>query len=534
MRSDSPKELQDLIAVHGFYVSLLEKSLGHAVPVPSAAEKAAQTPEETSQAVSVLKNWLDVLDLAMTPPLVRDSLKATSGFDLAHALLRYYADKSSLRSGDRDKMDCVITFLFRNPVKSDNGPAAWQRPEVDSSFFFVSQAALAFQGNLYRALGDLEYGSMPQEHGQLLTEFEYLYQELEEFRHFDQIMDSNIVQRVRELKQSLGKSFYHPNALAQTAVWNDMFGRKFDELFHDAAKQIKTFAENVQREGGSILSRVEGDITVKQLAEVATEQILAEDYQYAQDEFRKVSKFKKVVDNKRPMRTTGAVPAGGPRPTIPVSPDVAEPAAPMRAAAAAPAPAPVPAGNSPIAARPAAVSPQTIKAEVLAVPPSQAVQNAVQEGKIHSARESIKEHVRSAADPKLAHIVPVKKTKITLSPAEVEAFRADYQGEKSFRADYANVMMTVVAYLSRMIVEVDEYNQKANSAYLWKPHADALGYLLSALERLNMEAGAVMAIARARGLHDKAAALQTSVDRLKEYGKTVSQTLQATDHGAEV
>ena len=94
---------------------------------------------------------------------------------------------------------------------------------------------------------------MPQEHAQLISEFEYLYQELEEFRHFDQVMDSGIVQRVRELKQSLAKSFYHPNALAPIAVWNDVFGRKFDELFHDAAKQIKTFAENVQREGGSIL-----------------------------------------------------------------------------------------------------------------------------------------------------------------------------------------------------------------------------------------------------------------------------------------
>jgi len=530
VRSDSQRELQDLTAVHGFYVSLLEKSLGHAVPVPSAAEKETRTQEETAQAIDALKNWLDVLDLAMTPPVVRDSLKAASGFDMAHGLLRYYVDKASLRSGDRDKMDCVITFLFRHPPASDGGPAAWQRPEVDSSYFFVSQAALAFQGNLYRVLADMEYGSMPQEHAQLLTEFEYLYQELEEFRHFDQIMDSNIVQRVRELKQSLGKSFYHPNALAHVAVWNDMFGRKFDELFHDAAKQIKTFAENVQREGGSILSRVEGDITVKQLSEVATEQILAEDYQYAQDEFRKVSKFKKAVDSKRPLRIAAVAPAVAPRAAIPTA--VSSPPGPPHEAAASSMQAAA-AGSPSAAARSAAVSQQSLKAEVLAVPPSQAVQNAVQEGKIHSARESIKEHVRTA-DSKLAHIVPVKKTKISLSAAEVEAFRADYQGEKSFRADYANVMMNIVAYLSRMIVEVDEYNQKANSAYLWKPHADSLGYLLSALERLKMESGAVIAIARARGLHDKATALQTSIERLREYGKTVSQTLQAADQSAGV
>ncbi|HMC32496.1 MAG TPA: hypothetical protein VKL99_16790, partial [Candidatus Angelobacter sp.] len=175
------------------------------------------------------------------------------------------------------------------------------------------------------------------------------------------------------------------------------------------------------------------------------------------------------------------------------------------------------------------VSAQTIKAEVLAVAPSQAVQNAVQEGKLHSARQAIKEHVRGS-DPKFAGIFPVKNSRITLSPAEVEAFKADYQGEKSFRADYANILMTIVAYLSRMVVEVDEYNQKAGSAYLWKPHADALGYLVSTLERLGMEAEQVMAVARGRGLAEKATALSASLEKLKEYAKTVSQTLQSGSH----
>jgi hypothetical protein len=166
---------------------------------------------------------------------------------------------------------------------------------------------------------------------------------------------------------------------------------------------------------------------------------------------------------------------------------------------------------------------------VLAVAPSQAVQNAVQEGKIHSSRQAIREHVRTS-DPKLAYIFPVKNSRIMLSPSEMEAFKAEYQGEKSFRADYAAMMMTIVAYLSRMVIEVDEYNQKASSAYLWKPHADALGYLVSTLERLSMEAGQVMAVARARGLGEKASSMSTSLEKLREYAKTVSQTLQSANH----
>jgi hypothetical protein len=529
------KELKDLKTVHTFYLGLLEKNLGHGVPVPAEIKIVSDTPANIEEHNHNFKMWLDLVDMALTPPLIRDALKTLPGFETAHALLRYFTSKASQRSGDRDKTDCIITYLFRTKIQGEQ--QAWQRPEVDSSYAFISQAALAFEAALYRALEDVPSESMPPEHVTLLQEFEYLYQELEEFRHFDQIIDSGIVQRVRELKQSLGKSFYHPDSLANLGVWNDIFGRKFDELFHDAAVQIKTFAESVQREGGSILSRVEGDITIKNLSEVETKELLAEDYQTAQDEFRKVSKYKKVVDSKRPVRMT---PPGGPRPPAP--PPAPAPPPPPRPTIQPqhtgvqgpstnvppppPLPAPAPRQQGVSSQH---VSSQTLNAEVLAVAPSQAVQNAVQEGKIHSARQAIKEHVRGS-DPTQAYIFPIKNSKITLSAAEVEAFKAEYQSEKSFRADYASIMMTVVAYLSRMVVEVDEYNQKASSAYLWKPHADALGYLVSTLERLSMEAEQVMAVARARGLSEKAATLSVSLEKLREYAKTVSQTLQSANH----
>jgi hypothetical protein len=520
---DPQKELQDLKTVHTFYLGLLEKNLGHGVPVP--AEIKSDSPEN-AELNHNFKMWLDLLDLALTPPLVRDALKTIPGFETAHALLRYFTNKSSQRSGDRDKTDCIITYLFRTPSQNEQ-PVGWQRPEVDSSYAYISQSALAFEAELYRALDDVPTSTMPPEHVTLLQEFEYLYQELDEFRHFDQIIDAGIVQRVRELKQSLGKSFYHPDSLANLAVWNDVFGRKFDELFHDAAVQIKAFADTVQRDGGSILSRVEGDITVKNLSEVQTSQILAEDYQFAQDEFRKVSKYKKVVDSKRPVRLA----PGGQRQQAPPAsaPPPPRPSIPAQSGAQGPTTNVPPPPASPGAPRQQGISTQTLNTEVLAVAPSQAVQNAVQEGKIHSSRVAIKEHVRTT-DPKLAYIFPVKNSKIALSPAEVEAFKVDYPSEKSFRADYASIMMTIVAYLSRMVIEVDEYNQKASSAYLWKPHADALGYLVSTLERLSMEADQVMAVARARGLAEKAAALSVSLEKLREYARTVSLTLQSANH----
>ena len=72
-------------------------------------------------------------------------------------------------------------------------------------------------------------------------------------------------------------------------------------------------------------------------------------------------------------------------------------------------------------------------------------------------------------------------------------------------------------------------DQKASSAYLWKPHADALTYLLSTLERVNLEAEQVKKVAQGRGLQDKATAVETSLEKLKKYANTVSQTLQAAN-----
>lgn len=510
----SPREMQDLSEVQAFYVSLLEPCLGHPILVP-AEVKGALNSNGSPEQVNSLKFWLDLLDMAITPPLVREALKREKKSSIAHALLRYFVAKASPRANDRDKCDCVITYLFREPCSD---PAKqWQRPELDSSYYHLSQAALAFEGEIYGALGDVHFESMPAAHVQHLTEFEYFHQELEEFRRFDQITDSAMVQRVRELKQSLGQSFYHPDALAAVAVWNDVFGRKFDDLFHDATKQIKTFAEHVTREGGSILSRVEGDITVQQLSEIKTQQILAEDYQNAQDQFRRVSKYKKAVDHRKVARPAAPIPpstpGAGPQPGAQPGP-----------AAASSAPAP-----SPLTPSPPPRIQERQQPEVLAVSPSAAVQNAVQEGKIHSTRETIKNHVRNA-ETRFTNLVPVKRNNMTLTPAEVEAFRVDYAGEKSFRADYANILMLLVSYHARMIIEVDDYHQKSSSAYLWKPHADALQYLLSTFERLSLEAEQIKRLARQRGLQDKATSVEATVDKVKKYAQTVSETLHAADH----
>ena len=62
---------------------------------------------------------------------------------------------------------------------------------------------------------------------------------------------------MRELKQWLDSSFYHPGVLATVSAYNATFGKKFDELFVKALNEIKT-GQALEEMGGTILTTVDG------------------------------------------------------------------------------------------------------------------------------------------------------------------------------------------------------------------------------------------------------------------------------------
>lgn len=478
------QRLMDLAAVHAFYIGLLEEALGHSVPVP---HEVTTTGDKVQQSVSSLENWLHLLDMAIAAPMVRDGLKDSTSTGTAEAVLRYFCHKASGSDPDRDKTDFIVTFLYRACVPADRQV----RPEMN-----VDQPS-EFEEELYVLLGDDEVIQLPEEHRQLVREFPFVRQEVEELRTFDELMDSGVIQRVRELKQRFGKSFYHPRVLATIAEYNVYFGQRFDDLFKATAQHIKQFAATVQQQGGSIMSRVDGDVTVKQITEVKESEVLNAEYGSAQEHFRKISKFKKAVDT----RQRAAV-----RLTPQAAPPAEVPAATSARAAAAPAPA--------------------LAASVPSVEqvPSH-INQAVEQGKLHSMEDSIRNFVL-AADPRQANIVPLKNGNLALSNAEVEAFRAQYGGEKSFRADYASSLRVVCAMQCRFMAELLEFKSKQGSAYLWKPHADALTWLLTSAQKAEQQCGEVLKIAEQRGLAEKALALNASIQKLKTQIQLAAKALQ--------
>src|SRR5438105_15229777 len=305
---------------------LLQKHMGHAVPVPQEVSNPDITIDRLAQSIDVLRRWLLLLDMAITAPMVRDALKDPTDHSTAEALYRHYILKAAHSDSDRDKTDFLGTYLLRNPVPNsgrETGTPCGSSGEAYSHLFSQRQAE-EFQKEI-EAMLVVEMPEMRPEHQQLLREFQYLHQEADEFRHFDQLMDSGILQRVRELKAQFGCSFYNPCVLAACAVYNVFFGKRFDDLFREAAAQIKAFAAKVQQEGGSISSRVDGDVTVKHLQEVEEEsQILKQEYGHAKEQFHKISKFKKAVDSRRSRRPSAAV-APAPKPVAAAAKGVASP-----------------------------------------------------------------------------------------------------------------------------------------------------------------------------------------------------------------
>ena len=493
MAQDPARELQDLKAVHDFYAAILEKALHHPVPTPKDVTSPRSGPADLLASITLLKQWLNLLDLAITPPMIRDGLQENRGERISESLLRYCTFKNSHTTLDRDKADSVCTYLFRNPA-----PGTARRPPTDALAIRrpITEQAAEFESEINLILGGLEVLPVPQTHHQLLREFDFIQEEVDDTAHFDQLMDSGVAERVRGIKESLGDVFYHPRAMATLAAYNNFFGARFDELFRDAAQQIRTFAAKVQEEGASILSRVDGDVMVKHLTEVEESHIMKQEYGHAKDQFRKVSKLKKAVDSRRSRRASDA-----PVPSKPSAmPSMSRPA-------------------------PTPKEPKPLPLETLAEAPVFTVGNAIEDAKTRSALESIRNFVRAAEGN--WNIVPIRNGNLVLSPAEVEAFRADTHGERSFRGDYAAVLMQAVTLLVRMTSELQEYTEKKESAYLWKPHADALAYLIAAAGRVFASSAGLLEVAERRGLAEKVKSMNASLDRLRTQTAVAAKALQS-------
>jgi hypothetical protein len=492
---EDPKwELAILATVQGFYERLLQEPLHGEVPVPAGLEAVSlqQNEGEVQETLSRMRRWLNVLDMAITPAMLRRGFTTDTDPEIAEAMLRYLVRKKDSSDVNRDKTDLVATFLYRHP----RVPGQWeQRGYGLDGVLPLSPFEIA----LIEILAETDPPSLPEEHVQLLRRIDPLQEEAEGFRDFNSLMDSGIIPRVRELKASLDTSFFHPGILATIAPYNSVFGRKFDELFQGAAKEIKSFAEALEEQGGSILGNVDGvDVTVEHVAGLDQRDLLKHDYGTALEKFQRVSKLKKTLDRRPPIRRN-------PRPVV-APRAVVKPQAGGAAAAASMAPV-----------------------RRVVMPSVSAQQLQTEESKLRRVEESIRVFVR-VADPKFRQVVPMRFFNLMLSQPEVEAYCADYLEEKTLRADVARTLLRMVAVTARITTELEELSRCDNSASLWKLHADSLVVLLEVARSTGQLGARVMnSIAQQGGTQHQSEAVRLSLEKLRHCSETAIRSLSQAE-----
>jgi hypothetical protein len=441
---EDPKwELALLATVQGFYQRLLSDQLGGELPAPAdLAPDVISRTDDVRSTLDQMQRWIQLLDMAITPAMLRLGVQSDLDPEVAEALLRFFARHRDDSGANRDKTDLVATFLFRHPRVAGQ----WEQRGygLDGSI-----PLSPFEIALLEILSESDVPVLSDADVQLLREFGPLLDQANRFQDFSALMDSGIIQRVRELKSRLGESIYHPGVLATLAPYNAAFGDRFHTLFAAATQEIKSFANRLEELGGNILSTVDGvEVTVEHIAALNQEALLKVDYTSALEKFRRVSRLKKELERRPPIRRTHQ--------------DFAASVRTAGAAGAAVAPALAP------KYAPAPITPQAL---------------SVEEAKLRRVEESIRIFVR-VADPKFRQIVPMRYFNLMLSPAEVEAYTADYLEQTGPRADAARMLLRLVAVTARLTTEMEELKRTRNSPSVWKLHADSLVVLIDLAKRL--------------------------------------------------
>ena len=479
MVEDLQWELALLATVQAFYQRLLSEQLGGKLPAP--AELAHDVIGHTDDVRSTLQQmhlWIQLLDMAITPAMLRMGMQSDLDPEAAEALLRYFARHRDDSGANRDKTDLVATFLFRHP----RVPGQWERRGygLDGSI-----PLSPFEIALLEILSESDVPVLPESHVQLLREFGPLLDQANRFQDFGALMDSGIISRVRDLKASLGESIYHPGVLATLAPYNAAFGDRFHTLFAAAAHEIKDFARQLEELGGSILSTVDGvEVTVEHVAALNEEALLKVDYAAALDKFRRVSRLKKELERRPPIRrsqkSTG--PAGRPAHAVGAGGAAAAPALEVQYV-------------------PAAITPQAL---------------SVEEAKLRRVEESIRIFVR-VADPKFRQIVPMRYFNLMLTPAEIDAYTADYLEQASPRADAARMVLRMVAVTARLTTETEELKRSPRGSTVWKLHADSLHTLLDMAKRIPEAVGHLTSTpSQSPAAQESHASLRASLEKLTE------------------
>ncbi|HWP83909.1 MAG TPA: hypothetical protein VNN17_01860 [Terriglobia bacterium] len=252
--------------IHSLYETLLERELKHGFPVPLIVEPLLdpRKPANDSQpVVRAAEDWLELLDLAVTPHMLRSYLQDHPAPEpTLRLLIRFLVGKAAHSRDDRDKVNWLTTQLFKRREAQTQRPTPWPRNDI------------------LEILEGFEFPPLSRGAEEVLSEIPALLDEVKYFERFDQITESRMIQRARDLKNRFGDEFFHPEVLAAVVNYNLFFSRKFDALLEETMQKVREFAQQGDRRAPTRAEITESDYrlttdTLRQLGEIGRVEMIA-------------------------------------------------------------------------------------------------------------------------------------------------------------------------------------------------------------------------------------------------------------------
>jgi len=210
--------------LHDVFKAIVEKELGHSIPVPQGTQETFAL--KTSAAPDSCVHWLDLLDLAISPHKLRGYVTSTDPQEpTLVALIRFLVFKKVHSDVDRDKVDWLLTHLFKKREEKTRLPTGWPRLEIQ------------------KILAGVEFPPLSAPAQDQLMEVPALLDEIKYFSSFHQITDARAVERGRSMKNQFGDEFFHPDVLAAIVNYNLLLGKKFHALIQEVSERIHEFAQ---------------------------------------------------------------------------------------------------------------------------------------------------------------------------------------------------------------------------------------------------------------------------------------------------
>jgi hypothetical protein len=225
------------ITLDSGYVSELDLSELHQLLYEEGGQvHPAERISRAAMLVRKLRGELDTIDRQLDPSKFRRVFEriGTLGTHTLELVIQYYLTKPVRDKEDRDKLDLLATRWGSYSVPGTKAPVL--RPSKDLEHKLAE---------LYTSLNiELQANTQEEEVLEKLKEFS---EEIGRVTNFREIIDQQLVRRLREYKASLDESFYRPKILASIVDVNIAVHNLFQQLYDSEQGRLHLYLEQAKK-----------------------------------------------------------------------------------------------------------------------------------------------------------------------------------------------------------------------------------------------------------------------------------------------